>query len=61
MERFEDYWRGWEGNHFETVIIRTVTENETRRQLLEQGAADIVDTLTPRRTMPSTRIPISPS
>ncbi len=46
MERFEDYWRGWDGNHFEKVIIRTVTENETRRQLLEQGAADIVDSLT---------------
>jgi peptide/nickel transport system substrate-binding protein len=46
LEAYEGYWRGWEGNHFNRVIIRTVTENETRRQLLEQGEADIVDTLT---------------
>ncbi|MEZ4506738.1 MAG: ABC transporter substrate-binding protein [Thermomicrobiales bacterium] len=45
MERFEDYWRGWDGNHFEKVIVRVVSETETRRQLLEQGDADIVDAL----------------
>ncbi len=46
MERFDDYWRGWDGEHFENVIIRVVTEVDTRRQLLEQGEADIVDDLT---------------
>lgn len=46
MEQFDNYWRGWDGSHFEKVLIRAVTENETRRQLLEQGEADIVDTLT---------------
>src|SRR5680860_848345 len=46
MEAYDGYWRGWEGVHFNRVIIRTVPENETRRQLLEQGAADIVDSLT---------------
>jgi peptide/nickel transport system substrate-binding protein len=45
MEAYEGYWRGWEGEHFTRVIIRTVQENETRRQLLEQGEADIVDSL----------------
>ncbi len=46
MEAYEGYWRGWEGRHYTRVVIRTVTENETRRQLLESGDADIVDSLT---------------
>ncbi len=47
LERFEEYWGGWEGNHFDRVIFRVVPENETRRQLIEQGDVDIVDNLTP--------------
>ncbi len=46
MEAYDGYWRGWEGDHFTRILIRTVTENETRRQLLEQGEVDIVDSLT---------------
>ena len=47
LERYEEYWGGWEGNHFERVIFRVVPENETRRQLIEQGDVDIVDNLSP--------------
>jgi peptide/nickel transport system substrate-binding protein len=47
LERYDDYWGGWEGNHFDRVIFRVVPENETRRQLIEQGEVDIVDNLTP--------------
>jgi peptide/nickel transport system substrate-binding protein len=47
LERYEGYWGGWEGNHFERVIFRVISENETRRQLIEQGEVDIVDNLTP--------------
>ena len=47
MERYDGYWRGWEGAHFGRVEIRVVTENETRRQLIEQGDVDIVDNLVP--------------
>jgi peptide/nickel transport system substrate-binding protein len=47
LERFADYWRGWEGVHFDRIVIRVVPENEARVQLLEQGQADIVDNLTP--------------
>jgi peptide/nickel transport system substrate-binding protein len=36
-----NYWRGWEGNHFERVIIRSIPEAATRRQLLEAGEVDI--------------------
>jgi len=37
---FEDYWRGWEGNHFKKVVIKGVTEVATRRLLVERGEAD---------------------
>lgn len=47
LERYDDYWGGWEGNHFDRVIFRVVPENETRRQLIESGDVDIVDNLTP--------------
>jgi peptide/nickel transport system substrate-binding protein len=46
MERNESYWGGWAGEHFDSVVLRVVTEVATRRQLLEQGEADIVDSLT---------------
>jgi peptide/nickel transport system substrate-binding protein len=35
------YWRGWSGQHFKKIIIRSVPEASTRRQLLENGDADI--------------------
>jgi peptide/nickel transport system substrate-binding protein len=47
LERYDDYWGGWDGTHFDRVIFRVVPENETRRQLIEQGQVDIVDNLTP--------------
>src|SRR5918997_3785311 len=43
LERNESYWRGWEGSHFERVIIRVVEEPETMRQLVEAGDVDIMD------------------
>lgn len=45
LQRYDGYWRGWEGEHFEKVIIRVVVEPETRRQLIENGEADIAVTL----------------
>jgi len=41
LVRNPDYWRGWEGEHFDTIIIRSIPEAATRRQLLESGDADI--------------------
>ena len=43
LERNENYWRGWEGNHFERIIIRVVEEVATMRQLVEAGDVDIMD------------------
>jgi peptide/nickel transport system substrate-binding protein len=36
-----DYWRGWSGSHFKKIIIRSIPEGSTRRQLLESGDVDI--------------------
>lgn len=47
LEAYDGYWRGWEGNHFKRIAIRVVPESETRRQLVEQGEADILDVATP--------------
>ena len=40
FKRFDDYHRGWAGNHFDELILRVVPEDATRRQLLERGEAD---------------------
>lgn len=40
LEKFENYHRGWEGNHFDQIVCRIVPEVSTRRQLLENGDAD---------------------
>lgn len=41
MERNPDYWRGWEGNHVDSVVVRVVQEAATRRLMLERGEASI--------------------
>lgn len=41
LTRFADYWQGWEGNHFDKVIIKKVPETASRRQLVEKGEADV--------------------
>lgn len=46
LEMNDIYWGGWEGNHFEKVVIRIVPEEATRRQLLENGDVDLVQSLT---------------
>ena len=43
LERNERYWRGWEGDHFDRIIVRVVPEPATMRQLVESGDVDIMD------------------
>src|SRR5829696_4513950 len=43
LERNASYWRGWEGNQFERIIVRVVEEVSTMRQLVESGDVDIMD------------------
>lgn len=48
MKKFDAYHGGWSGNHFDTVVLRVVPENTTRRQLVEQGQADMaINNVTP--------------
>lgn len=37
----ENYWKGWEGEHFEKIIVKKVSETSSRRQMIESGEADI--------------------
>jgi peptide/nickel transport system substrate-binding protein len=45
MSKFDNYWGGWDGEHFETVVIKNVGENASRRQMIESGEADITNSL----------------
>jgi peptide/nickel transport system substrate-binding protein len=45
-----NYWRGWDGAHFKKIIIRSIPEASTRRQLLESGEVDIAYAGTPEDT-----------
>jgi peptide/nickel transport system substrate-binding protein len=47
LERYDGYWRGWDGPHFDTVVLRIVPEAETRRELIETGNANIADNISP--------------
>ena len=47
LTRFPGYWGGWSGRHFSKVIVRTVPETSTRRELVERGQADLTFDLTP--------------
>jgi len=37
----ETYWKGWDNEHFEKVIVKKVSETSSRRQMIESGEADI--------------------
>lgn len=41
LDQNPDYWGGWSGKHFKKIIIRSVPDGATRRQLIESGDVDI--------------------
>lgn len=41
LTKNDDYWKGWDGEHFEKVIIKKVSETSSRRQMIESKEADI--------------------
>jgi len=45
LEKFNDYWGGWEGEHFEKVVFQWVPEEGTRRLMVESGEADFTNRL----------------
>ena len=42
LKRFDNYWGGWEGEHFDKVRFVTVTESATAIQMLEAGDIDML-------------------
>ena len=42
FKKFDDYWRGWEGNYFETCIMKYVVEGSTNVLMAESGEAQLV-------------------
>lgn len=45
--KFDDYWQGWEGKHFDKVILKIIEDVSLNRQLLERGDVDLVAKVTP--------------
>ena len=45
IKKFDDYWGGWEGPHFDKVVFKWVPEESTRRMMLEAGEADFTNRL----------------
>ncbi|MEP2028210.1 MAG: ABC transporter substrate-binding protein [Paracoccaceae bacterium] len=47
LDRYEDYWGGWEndGKEIDRAVFRIVTEASTRVQMLDGGEADMVEDL----------------
>ncbi len=41
MERFDDYWGGWQPGQFDLAVIKIVPEWSTQRQMLEAGEIDV--------------------
>lgn len=41
MTAFADYWGGWEDNQYDKVLVKVISENSSRRQMMESGEADI--------------------
>ena len=41
FQRNPDYWQGWEGNHFERIVVKYIQEASTTRLLIEQGEIDV--------------------
>ena len=40
IERFPEYWKGWDGNHIDRAIFRVIKEESARRLALENAEVD---------------------
>ena len=47
FEANQDYWRGWDGKHFERIILRHVPDPATQRLLMEQNEVDFALQISP--------------
>jgi len=66
LSKYDEYWGGWEGRHFERAILKVVTESSTHIQMMKSGEADISnsiadDTLPALRKDPGVDVSTPPS
>jgi peptide/nickel transport system substrate-binding protein len=54
LEKFDGYWKGWNGAHPSKVVIRIVTEASTRVQMLKRGDAQFAAVI-PTDALPALR------
>jgi len=54
LKKFEDYWGGWDGNHFDRVVLKIVLEKSTQVQMIKSGEADFAS-LAPVDSLPGLR------
>lgn len=47
LERFPEYWGGWDGDEFDRVIFRIVEEVSTQIQMVRSGEADLIMSTAP--------------
>ena len=47
LERFPNYWGGWDGDEFDRAILRIVEEISTQIQMLRAGEADLIMSTAP--------------
>ncbi|GLU50322.1 ABC transporter substrate-binding protein [Nocardiopsis ansamitocini] len=45
LTQYADYWKGWEGPHYEKVLYRVVSQPSTAAQLMESGQAHYVQSM----------------
>lgn len=45
LDRFEEYWRGWDGQHLDRITFRIVIEGATQRLLLESGEVHVAENI----------------
>lgn len=48
LKAYPDYWRGWDGAHYQRVVYRVVPEATTAAQLLRSGQVSFVERMTPQ-------------
>ncbi|MGD1969806.1 MAG: ABC transporter substrate-binding protein, partial [Desulfobacterales bacterium] len=54
LKKFDDYWGGWDGNHFDRVVLKIVLEKSTQVQMIKSGEADFAS-LAPVDSLPGLR------
>ena len=66
LKKFEDYWGGWDGNHFNRVVLKIVLEKSTQIQMIKSGEVDFaslppIDSLPGLRKAPGVEVILSES